>query len=162
MTPITFALGLSSYLLYASVCHLGSRLLGSENFDEVAFLAVRATWPRHPVAKGVNFVATCLFNPVIEEIMYRGILVSLFGTLIGSYLVSVTIGIFLCLGAHLYQGTRALPYHGLFYAFSVFLLFSPLGLVGAIGMHFAADFFPFVRSRAWVQQWRDHLRRPYR
>jgi membrane protease YdiL (CAAX protease family) len=156
---IAFALGFACYLPFRSICHLAWRLGGSSAVDEIAFLAARAGWPRHPAAKAVDVVATCLLNPVTEELMYRGILVLLFGSLIGSYVFSISIGLLLCLGAHLYQGPRQLPYHALFYAFTVALLFSPLGLVGSVGLHFAGDLLPSVQSRRNVREWKAHLQR---
>jgi hypothetical protein len=45
-------------------------------------------------------------------------------------------------------------YHLAFYSAAVGLLFSPLGLVGAIGFHFGADLLPVIQYRAQLRAYR--------
>lgn len=156
---MAFLAGIVVYPCFLLAAYLAARILGhAGHFDHIAFLAMRQTWPRSRLAKTVTLIASCVLNPVTEEILYRGILIALFGLLLGSYLPAVTVGLVLTLGAHRYQGLRALPYHAIFFAFATLVLFSPLGLVGAIGLHFAADLWPQLRWGASVDLWRRHLK----
>jgi membrane protease YdiL (CAAX protease family) len=155
-----FLAGIAIYPVFLLVAYVASRSLGhAGQLDHVAFLALRRSWPRRRGARLLMAIAGCVLNPVNEEIIYRGILIGLLGHLLGSYLPAVLAGLVLTLGVHLYQGWRALPFHAIFFAFATLLLFSALGLVGAIGLHFAADLWPDLQTRRRVDLWRQHLRR---
>ena len=101
-------------------------------------------------------MASCALNPFTEELISRGIMVLLLGRLVESNAFAIILGFVLNLGVHLYQGSRALRLHALFYVAVILLLYSPFGLTGAFGFHFAGDLVPFLRFRGQFKEWKAY------
>lgn len=156
---LAFALGIGVYALLLGALELTSKLLGVRSaLHDVAFEALRRVWPRERHGKPLAIIAVCVLNPIVEEIIYRGILVSVFGSLIGSVAIAAAISLVLSLLAHSYQGTPALLSQLLFHACAITLLLSPLGLVACIGFHFAGDIVPVATMRAQMGPWAQRRR----
>jgi membrane protease YdiL (CAAX protease family) len=85
---------------------------------------------------------TCGMNPIMEELVFRGIAVHLFDVATGLTGLAISMGCMACILLHSYQGIVALPFHVAFYACSIAVLYSPLGLVGCMGLHFVGDLLP--------------------
>jgi len=99
-----------------------------------------------------------LINPVAEEFWSRGVLVYYIGSLSGSHLLGVGVGLVVCLTLHLYQGTRLLMAHAMMYGVFIALLYSPVGLMGAVGFHLAGNLYPILYGRRYIARWCAHLR----
>jgi membrane protease YdiL (CAAX protease family) len=118
-----------------------------------------ALWPREPRQKLAMWIGVCLLNPITEELLFRGILVYQLGLALGSFQFPIVLGLVLSLGNHAYQGSRAILLHTLYYAFAIGLLFSPMGMMGAIGMHFAGDIVPVSLMKRNLKSYRARHRR---
>jgi membrane protease YdiL (CAAX protease family) len=116
-------------------------------------------WPRQKRQRLLAVVAFCVMNPVIEELMYRGILVRQLGLSIDSVTIAIVIGLIAHLANHAYQGLWGTFTHLPFYIIVVTLLYSPAGLWGAIGFHFAGDLYPFLTLKRQMRQYRNRHRR---
>ncbi|MGE3630633.1 MAG: CPBP family glutamic-type intramembrane protease, partial [Sandaracinaceae bacterium] len=92
--------------------------------------------------------------PFTEESITRGILVVMLGHALGSAWLGIAVGLLVNVLVHIYQGRANLTYHVLFYAATVALLYSPVGLAGAIACHLAADLGALVFARRTLEQWR--------
>jgi membrane protease YdiL (CAAX protease family) len=99
-----------------------------------------------------------LINPIAEELMFRGLLVHQLVVVGAPLTLSLTLGALINATNHAYQGRFAVLFHLVFYGASVFLVFSPIGLVGAIGFHFAADVLPVVQYRTQLRAYRTARR----
>lgn len=159
VVPVWAALagGFAVYLGFAALFSLGAYAVGMlARLEDAAFRALRTVWPRDPAEKRLMLIPVCLLNPITEEVVFRGVLVYALGTLVGSHALTVGVGLVLTLLAHTYQGSQALVSHVFFYAVVIGLLFSPLGLLGAIGFHFAGDIVPVAtfgyQMRRWVRR----------
>jgi hypothetical protein len=153
--PVAFAAGCCLYLVcrlsWAVVAWARGRAIEDA---EAAFRVLAREWPRSRIAKSFAMIGDCL-NPFTEEIISRGMLVRLPVSLGAPVALTVAVGLLLNLGAHAYQGTCSLPYHAVIFVLSVMILFSPLGLVGAIGCHFVADVMPVLcirRTVSWIRR----------
>jgi membrane protease YdiL (CAAX protease family) len=132
-----FAVGLFAYAFLLIILAVIFRLQGTaEAQADNTVTTMAALWPREPRQKLAMTVAVCLINPIAEELIFRGILVYQLGLALGSFQLPIVLGLLVSLANHAYQGRRAILLHTLYYLFAVTLLFSPMGLMGAIGMHF--------------------------
>jgi hypothetical protein len=61
-------------------------------------------------------------------------------------------------GNHIYQGKLQIATHVTFYTIVVALLYSPFGLIGAIGFHFAGDIYPFMSLKRDALNSRNRIR----
>lgn len=158
--PSGLFLGAAAYPAVVGIYALLIRGLGlsRQDADHHAVLALRAFWPRSRSDKRLAFVAMCILNPWTEEILYRGVLLFALSANVGGVVFPITLGLGLTLAAHLYQGPFNLFWHGLFFGGAVVILFSPLGLAGAIGFHALADLVPVVSLRRDMLQWRTRQR----
>ena len=111
------------------------------------YLSLRSEWPRDIREKRLIVFATAFLNPVTEELVTRGILVFMFSEFLGSIWPPIILGVLLNLGVHAYQGTWTLIAHALFFTATIGVLYSPLGLIGCVGLHFVADLVPLVFFR---------------
>jgi hypothetical protein len=124
-------------------------------------------WGRKPVGRGhlmLRFLprknkrlggfSMGFVNPVMEEIVFRLILVHFVGCWLDSMFVGFLVGATATMAAHLYQGVRALPGHFLFASIATLLMYSPVGLVGAIAFHAAADMTAINNARQSMLDWR--------
>lgn len=162
---LSFAAGFVAYALYVGLWWLlfymlswlrfdARKIFGVDDVPKQATLAgLRVMWPRHRREKPLACVDLCVLNPVTEELIYRGVLVYGLGVLVGSHAAPVALGLALTLGGHAYQGPKELITHFVFYAVVVSLLFSPLGLVAAIGCHFGGDLIPVLRMKRQMKNW---------
>ena len=121
--------------------------------------SMAAICPRGRGQKAMAWVAFCVFNPVIEELLFRGVLIYQTSLVIGSPWLLIAAGLVVNIGNHWYQGRRSMLLHIPFYAIAVALLFSPLGLAGAIGFHVAGDIVPMALVRRQLRQFRARHRR---
>ncbi len=150
---LSATIGLCIYLAYAVSLGVVARLTGHlPMLEDASFAGLCAVWPRRSAQKRATFVAICL-NPITEEFIYRGVLVWLLGNQIGSHPTAVVLGLLIFWAVHLYQGPRALLGHTLTYAVIIILLYSPLGLIGAIGFHYGADVVPILTIRSQMNRW---------
>ncbi len=115
--------------------------------------------PRGRTQKAMTWIAFCLFNPVIEELLFRGVLVYQTSLVLGSPWLPIAVGLLVNIGNHWYQGWRSMLLHVPFFAVAVALLFSPLGLAGAVGFHVAGDVVPMALVRRQLRQFRERHRR---
>jgi len=158
---VAFATGFGEYFLFQYLWAAGLGVLGLSERVWVAVLrANAAAQPRHRLERIGVALLVMFVNPVTEELMTRGLLVH-------QLALSVPTGLAIALGAvvnaihHAYQGWTLAPVHLLFYAATIALLYSPLGLFGAIGFHFAADAMSVVGQRKSLRAYRE-LRRQQR
>lgn len=121
--------------------------------------SMAALIPRGRGQKAMAWIAFCVFNPVIEELLFRGVLIYQTSLAIGSPWLPIAAGLVVNIGNHWYQGRRSMLLHIPFFAIAVALLFSPLGLAGAIGFHVAGDVVPMSLTRRQLRQFRQRHRR---
>ena len=80
----------------------------------------------------------------------------------GYVLIVALLGLALSVGAHLYQGAWAMPFHILFHGIAVLLVLSPLGLWACFGLHIAGDCVPVFlmknNMKAWAERERSRIR----
>jgi membrane protease YdiL (CAAX protease family) len=112
-------------------------------------LLPRARLPRMTVVGVI-----CIFNPITEELVFRGLLVHQLAYIGAPLWLALLLGAVVNAINHAYQSRRAVLQHLIFYGFAVALLYSPAGLVGAIGLHVAADAYPFLRLREHLRAYR--------
>lgn len=157
---IAFMYGTWSYVLLGVALVVIFKLRGNLSMQADNSMATMAyLWPRARRQKIAMVIAVCFFNPITEEIVYRGILVHQLGRALGGYELPLVLGLFVSLGNHAYQGWRAIFAHTLFYIVAVTLLFSEAGLLGAIVMHFMGDFAPVFGMRRSLRRYRERHRR---
>jgi len=138
------------------------RLIGSHiTFADATFVALRTVWPRSKSGKLMAFFAISFFNPITEEIFCRGVLVYALGQYLDNFAMPILMGLILTILGHLYQGITTLVFHTLFYAVAIMILFSPLGIAGAIVFHFAGDLVPIVTIRKQMNDWIQRRRQGY-
>jgi membrane protease YdiL (CAAX protease family) len=134
------------------LCRLEQRL------TEDAFEWIRVRWPRDRIQKRLLLFSACVLNPITEEVLFRGILVYNLGHVLGDVRIAMAIGLTFSLLVHLYQGWLAMPGQLLFHAMAILLLFSPFGLIGCIGFHFAGDLWPMWSTQRLFQAWVERQR----
>src|SRR5688572_8053584 len=115
-------------------------------------------WPRRRSHKIIAMVFIMGFNPFTEELVMRGILVHQWGLLLGSAVLPIAVGLVLNALLHWYQGWRMQPWHAMYYATAVALLYSPWGLTAAVTAHVLGDVLPFVHLRRNLQRARAAAR----
>ena len=116
--------------------------------------------PRAPSQKVLACIAIILLNPLTEEAMFRGVLVYHFSNTSGYVILPLVLGFAANVFNHTHQGARLQVFHACFFAVAVALLYSPLGLLGAIGFHFGGDLVPIITARRRLLQYRArNLRR---
>ena len=157
--PWAVLIGFGVYFLFIFVLEIFLRRVGLHTMVEDHNLRVHAKlWPRQPAQKMMARVGICCLNPFTEEILYRGILVYQFAEHGTGLPVALALGLIVNLANHAYQGRLALFTHVPFYGLVVAMLFSPLGLWGAIGFHIAGDTVPFIMLRKDLQAYRNRHR----
>ena len=101
-------------------------------------------WPRGRAAKIVAAVFIMGFNPFVEELVMRGVLIHQWGAMLGSPAIPIGVGFFLNAALHWYQGWRMQLWHAQFFAVAVLLLYSPWGLPAAMVAHVFGDVLPLM------------------
>lgn len=153
------AIGSGIYYLLMQVIRFIARIFGFLDFmRDTSFYAMRTIWPRSCHNKVLTAIAVCIFNPWTEEILFRGVLIYALGVYIGSFPKAIALGLIINLTVHLYQGHAALISHAIFYLVVISILFSPLGMAGAIGFHIAGDVLPVVTFRKQMVLWKARMR----
>lgn len=156
---LAFAVGFALYGVFLYTMGRLFRLIGLEaQMRDAAVTSVAFLLPRQPRQRSLALFGIIVLNPVTEEFWYRGILVHQVTIVTGSLPLALGLGLFANLAAHLYQGRLALMFHLPFFLLACAIVFSPLGLIGAIGMHFAGDLVPFVIFKKELQQYRQYHR----
>ena len=82
-----------------------------------------------------------VLTAILEEVLFRGIFVFHLGEVTGSRTFAIALGLVLFLAVHTYQGPAMILKGVVFYACVVGLLYSRFGLLGAIGMHVAWNYY---------------------
>jgi membrane protease YdiL (CAAX protease family) len=155
-----FGAGLYAYGLLLIILAVVFRLRGnSESQADNNMTTMAALWPRRPRQKLAMTIGVCLINPIAEELIFRGILVYQLSLALGSFQLPIVLGLLVSLANHSYQGTRAILVHTMYYVFAIGLLFSPMGLMGTIGMHFAGDIVPVALMKRNLKSYRERHRR---
>jgi membrane protease YdiL (CAAX protease family) len=155
-----FFVGVFAYGVLILLLHLIFRMGGVHDSQaDNSMINMAAIWPREPRQKVAMWIGVCLLNPVTEELMFRGILVYQLSEAIGNTELPLLLGFFVTLANHAYQGPRSVFLHALYYVFAVGLLFSPMGIMGAIGMHFAGDIVPVSMMKRNLKSYRERHRR---
>jgi membrane protease YdiL (CAAX protease family) len=159
--PVAISAGIG-FIAYAVLVALLTAVI---HFSGVAGLVLDGTVrsmaaliPRGRGQKAMAWIAFCVFNPVIEELLFRGVLIYQTSLVIGSPWLPIAAGLVVNIGNHWYQGRRSMLLHIPFFAIAVGLLFSPLGLAGAIGFHIAGDIVPMSLMRRQMRQFRARHR----
>ncbi len=119
-------------------------------------------WPRGRVAKWFAALFIMVFNPFVEELVMRGILIHQWGLMLGSPVLPIAVGFLLNALLHLYQGWRMQLWHALYFVMAVVLLYSPWGLAAAMVAHLFGDVFPILAMRnqlKYVRRSRQRARR---
>ena len=156
--PIGFALGLAGsvpFFTFLAVLPRGRR--ATQIASRRADLAVLGQFlPRGRCWRILHLFDLVVFGSILEELVYRGFFVYLLGGLIGNVVVALSIGLALCLCLHLYQGVHRLGRHVAFYVIVVTLLYSPLGLGGAIGFHIGCNFLYTMNLKSVMRYYCSH------
>jgi membrane protease YdiL (CAAX protease family) len=155
-----FFFGVFAYGVLILLLHLIFRMGGVHDSQaDNTMINMAALWPREPRQKLAMWIGVCILNPITEELLFRGILVYQLGEAIGNTELAVLLGFFVTLANHAYQGSRSVLLHSLYYVFAIGLLFSPMGIMGAIGMHFAGDIVPVSLIKRNLKSYRVRHRR---
>jgi hypothetical protein len=116
-------------------------------------------WPRKRSHKIFACIFIMGFNPFIEELVMRGVLIHQWGLLLESAVIPILVGFALNALFHWYQGWRMQLWHALYFWVAVALLYSPWGMVAAITAHVFGDVFPFVTLRRNLLRARNEQRK---
>lgn len=129
-----------------------------ETIEDDTYRVMVRLIPRQKLAKVLLLIGACVFNPITEELMFRGILVHQLGLFLNNNWLAIALGLFVNIGNHVYQGRLQITTHTIFYLIVVALLYSPFGLIGAIGFHFAGDIYPFMLVKKSAIEYRNRRR----
>lgn len=151
---LSLAAGAVLYLMFFLLIRLVQWMTGTtDRARALGYSLMRRIWPRQKTAKWIMVIAYCLLNPVTEEFFFRGVVVHLGAHYTGSLVLAVCAGLVLSIVFHLYQGVSAIPTQLLFHSGAIAILLSPLGLIGCVGYHIAADVAPLLLFRKY---WKDY------
>jgi membrane protease YdiL (CAAX protease family) len=115
--------------------------------------------PRSRIGKYIVAMMVVLFNPIFEETLFRGFLVHNLAIVIENIYLPILVGYIVFISLHLYQGISTIKPQTINYLFFVGFLFSPLGLIGAIGFHFAGDLLPILSLNDVIKNYKLIYRR---
>jgi membrane protease YdiL (CAAX protease family) len=150
---------LAVILVYAAVVWLARRLA------PMRLAAVRGNlrlWPRGRAAKWFAALFIMVFNPFVEELVMRGLLIHQWGLVLGSPVLPIVAGFLLNAMLHLYQGWRMQLWHALYFVTAVVLLYSPWGLPAAMVAHVFGDVLPILALRRQLKSVRRSRQRARR
>jgi membrane protease YdiL (CAAX protease family) len=119
-------------------------------------------WPRGRAAKWFAAFFIMVVNPFVEELVMRGVLIHLWGELLGSPVLPIAVGCVLNGALHWYQGWRMQAWHAMYFTVAVWLLYSPWGLPAAMAAHVLGDVLPIVLLRRNLKAAHDARRRAMR
>lgn len=158
---LSLLVGLAVYGCFVGLLVISIK--GAGLYDSVAdnnMQVLARLWPRAAKERSYLLIGLCLLNPIVEELLFRGILVYQFSLALESKTLPILIGLVASLGNHAYQGRYAITTHLPFYVIVVTLLYSQAGLWGAIGFHFAGDWLPILSLRRALLEYRRRHRSP--
>jgi membrane protease YdiL (CAAX protease family) len=159
---VAFAVGVFEFYLFVVLVGACLQVAGASTRYWRAVLRANAQLvPRGRPRQLTAGILIALVNPLTEELFFRGLLVYQFVFIGAPLSVALVAGALVTISNHAYQGWLLAPYHLAFYACAVALLFSPLGIAGAIGFHFGGDAFPLL-SYGWQLRRYRSLRRSRR
>jgi membrane protease YdiL (CAAX protease family) len=152
--------GVGEYFLFlwafgALVAATGASL----TFWKAALVANSRILPRDAATRTVVVWTLIVANPIAEELVFRGLLVHQLHHIGAPQWLAIALGLVANVVNHAYQGRLLLLFHVAFFVCVVFVMFSPVGLLGAIGMHFAADAVPLLGYRRQLTRYRDARRK---
>ncbi|MCW5312474.1 CPBP family intramembrane metalloprotease [Nostoc sp. KVJ3] len=130
----------------------------SEIVQNDAYFVSASLMPRQKLQKILFMIAVCILNPITEELIFRGVLVHQLGLYINNNHLAICLGLFVSVLNHIYQGKLHIITHIIFYSFTVILLYSHAGLIGAIGFHFTGDIYPFMWLKHEVTNYKKRRR----
>lgn len=160
---VAFAAGFGEYFLFAWACNAFAVGVGvGQAYSAAALRANALLLPSSRGQRTLMFAMLGLANPITEELWFRGLLVYQFHSIGAPLAIAIGSGAAVDLLNHAYQGRVLIAFHLAFYACAVALLYSPLGLCGAIGLHFAADLLPWLGYRKQLSQYRSMRRQARR
>ena len=140
-------------------------LLALRRLGPMRLVAARGNlriWPRGRVAKWFAALFIMVFNPFVEELVMRGILIHHWGLMLGSPLLPIAVGFLLNGALHWYQGWRMQTWHAMYFAVAVWLLYSPWGLPAAMAAHVLGDVLPILLLRRNLKSAHNARRRALR
>ncbi len=153
--PIAFGVGALAYFVVgAAYSALLPRLAANAEREAASLRSTARALPRNRRVRCVVAVVTCLTNPVCAEIFLRGMLVHQWALLAGHVWGALALGAVVNGLAYAHQGWRSTVFRFVFYATAVALLYSPLGMTAAIGLHFSSDALSFFSFGARVRAYR--------
>lgn len=160
---VAFGAGFGEYFLFAWACNAFAVGVGAgQRYSMAALRANALVLPSSTGQRALVFAVLGFANPVTEELWFRGLLVYQFHSIGAPLAVAIGLGAVVDLLNHAYQGRVLILFHLAFYACAVALLYSPLGLYGAIGLHFAADIMPWLGYRKQLSHYRAMRRQARR
>lgn len=152
---VAFVTGVGEFGLFTLLVQWTFAFVGSPfAYLQAATRANALFAPRGRVRRLSMTAIATLINPVTEELLFRGLLVHQFVVVGAPVWMALSVGALVNATNHAYQGRLAVVFHLTFYAAVVGLLFSPVGLCGAIGFHFAGDVLPVIQYRAQLRAYR--------
>lgn len=152
---VAFLTGLGEFGLFTLLTRWTFAFFGSPFAYLQAVTRANALFAPRGRARGVAMIAmAALINPVVEELMFRGLLVYQLVVVGSPVWLALLVGALVNATNHAYQGRLGVVFHLTFYAAAVGLLFSPVGLVGAIGFHFGGGLLPVIQYRAHLRAYR--------
>lgn|GEM_PF-3354382 len=156
-SPVVDAIaGVMIYYALLTLYGVFLQLLKRREIEELAHLRLSFAYlPNEARARCIVIAATCLANPVVEELIFRGLLVHQHAELNGNLARALLIGAVVNATNHAYQGWRAAPFHLMFYAAAVGLMYSPYGLAASIGLHYVADAVPLLALQERLRKYRQ-------
>jgi len=152
-------IGFTAYLALAMTFNGITQLIGIRGkVRDSSIVTLAGLFPRQRRQR-VIFLMALTLNPFTEEIVFRGFLVHQLALMTESIPIGFFVGLAANLGMHIYQGRLALLFHVPFFALAFGLLYSALGLWGAIGAHIAGDLVPFLTMRQELAAYRQRHRK---
>lgn len=155
--------GVMIYYALSGLYGLALHWFGRRDSERQAALRISfGMLPNRPRARCAVIATLCLVNPIVEELIFRGLLVHQYAALSGNLPKALLIGAVVNATNHAYQGLRMVPFHLVFYAATVSLMYSPYGLAAAIGLHYAADAVPLLGLQEQLKEYREKRRKARR
>lgn len=150
-----FIAGFGGYLVFLFIVRGILRLSHSQLlFMRAALRANGKILPSQTWERRLTITLLVLVNPFVEELLFRGLLVHQMALLMAPLWLALVVGAMVNAANHAYQGWLLVPFHLAFYAVAVGTLYSPLGMAGCIGLHFAGDLLPILLYRRSLAAYR--------
>lgn len=145
---VAFPAGFVVYVVFLiGVRGLLARTGGELSYLQSAVRANAAFLQRGALNRGIVLGVVMVANPITEELIFRGLLVHQLALVSAPVWVALMVGGVVNAVNHAYQGRVLAWFHFGFYLACAATLYSPLGLVGCFGLHFAGDTVPFLLHR---------------